>query len=278
MKISEATSGMMASDGSFPGDSFPGRLPVPDPSGRTVVVSFCHVGENPDLYEKSVFWLSPDEQARAGGFKFDRHRCVYAAAHLLLRHCLRQATGRADWPLRIDTFGKPALAEPVGHFPLYFNLTHTAGLAGCAVVHGHEVGIDAESLDRRGDHLALARHFFAPDEVDRLTQVPADEREEAFLAIWTAKEAVIKATGRGLQMPLDSFSVDAVRQSVTFHGNHAEDAGRWLLHCRRLPDHLLALAIRATAGIARPEQVYWHRTTWPDLVDAMAFPVSSTGF
>ena len=188
MKISEATSGMMASNGSFPGDSFPGRLPVPDPSGRTVVVSFCHVGENPDLYEKSVFWLSPDEQARAAGFKFDRHRCVYAAAHLLLHYCLRQATGRADWPLRIDTFGKPALAEPVGHFPLHFNLTHTAGLAACAVVHGHEVGIDAESLDRRGDHLALARHFFAPDEVDRLGIVVLFRTAHAELAAGNVEE------------------------------------------------------------------------------------------
>lgn len=249
-----------------------GQVTIPDPSGRTVVAMFCPVVEDLSLYEKSIPWLSPDEQTRAARFKFDRHRCVYTAAYLLLRCCLRQTTGRADWRFRVDAFGKPALAEPVGDIPLQFNLTHTTGLAACALVHGHEVGIDAEALNRRGDHLELARHFFAPDEVRMLTALPVNTREQALLAIWTAKEAVIKATGQGLKMSLDAFSVDPARQRVIFHGDRAEDAKRWSLHCHRLPHHHLALATRATPGLARPEQVYWHEAAWPDLLAAMASP------
>jgi 4'-phosphopantetheinyl transferase len=259
-----STSGAAATDGLAVG-----RIPAPDLSGRTVVVMFCPVAEDLGLYEKSIPWLSPDEQARAVRFKFDRHRCVYTVAHLLLRCCLRQVTGRADWRFRVDAFGKPALAEPVGDIPLQFNLTHTAGLAACALVHGHEVGIDAEALDSRGDHLDLARHVFASDEVQMLTALPANIREQAFLAIWTAKEAVIKATGQGLQISLDAFSVDPARQRVIFPGDCAEDAERWSLHCHRLPHHHLALATRATPGLARPEQVYWHEAAWPDLLAAM---------
>jgi 4'-phosphopantetheinyl transferase len=245
-----------------------GQLPTPDPSGRIAIALFCSVAESLEFYNRSVPFLSPDEQGRAARFSFDRDRCVYAAAHLLLRRCLHRATGRMDWSFRQTAFGKPELAEPFDGLPLRFNLTHTAGLAACALVYGHEVGIDAEALDRRGDHLDLARQFFTADEVEVLTRSPSTAREETFLAIWTAKEAVIKAAGRGLQMPLDSFSVDISATHVTFHGAGREDSGNWTLHRHRLPGHHLALAIRTTPGISRLERVDWHQIVWTDLLTA----------
>jgi 4'-phosphopantetheinyl transferase len=249
------------------------QLPIPDPSGRTAIAFSCSVAENLELYNLSVPFLSPDEQARAARFSFDRDRCVYAAAHLLLRRCLHRATGRMDWSFRRNAFGKPQLVESFDGLPLRFNLTHTAGLAACALVYGHEVGIDAEALDRRGDHLDLARQFFTADEVEVLTRSPSTAREETFLAIWTAKEAVIKAAGQGLQMSLDTFSVDISAPRVTFHDSGREESGRedngkWTLHRHRLPGHHLALAIRTAPGISPPERVDWHQTDWADLLTA----------
>jgi 4'-phosphopantetheinyl transferase len=249
------------------GEDLPLRhLPAPDPSGRTVVAVCCTVTESPDLYNRSVPWLLPDEQSRAAGFRFDRDRCVYAAAHLLLRRCLYQATGRADWIFHKNAFGKPELSEAFDGTPLRFNITHTAGLAACALVYGHDVGIDAEALDRRGDHLDLARQFFTPKEFEVLAQLPSDTREETFLAIWTTKEAVIKAAGHGLQMSLDTFSVDLSAPGVTFHGDGCEDPERWSLHRHRLPGHHLAVAVRADQTISPPETVQWFQITWADLL------------
>lgn len=241
-------------------------LPAPDPSGGTAIAAFCAVAEDPELCNQSLRWLSSEEQERAACFRFDRDRCVYVAAHLLLRRCLHQATGRADWSFRENAFGKPELSQSFGILPLNFNLTHTAGLAACALVHGHVVGIDAEALDRGGDHLKLAWHHFSQEEIEVLTQTSSDAREEKFLTLWTAKEAVIKASGRGLQMPLDSFSVDICTLRVTFHDGSSEQAGLWALRGHKLPGHHLALAVRAAEGLVPPSRIEWHQTTWADLL------------
>jgi 4'-phosphopantetheinyl transferase len=238
---------------------------MPDSSGRTVIAVSCRVGEDANLCGRSLSWLSPDEQARAARFRFDRDRCAYVAAHFLLRRCLQRVTGRSDWDFRTGAFGKPELFEPFGALPLRFNLTHTAGLVACALVHGHDVGIDAEAVDRKCNYLELAQRFFTTQEVEDLGRRPAEARGEAFLAIWTAKEAVIKATGQGLRMPLDSFSVDSVQPRVAFRDGSGEWDERWVLHRCRLSDHHLALAVRAAPGLSRPERIEWRHSSWVEL-------------
>ncbi len=52
----------------------------------------------------------------------------------------------------------------------------------------------------------LAR--LAPAERAVLDRLDGDERRTAFLRLWTAKEAVLKAIGCGLTVPLDAVVVD----------------------------------------------------------------------
>ncbi|WP_420488800.1 4'-phosphopantetheinyl transferase family protein [Kribbella italica] len=73
---------------------------------------------------------------------------------------------------------------------LHISLTHTTGVAAVAATHAGPVGIDVE-LRRDFPVEALSRRWFAPSET---TTDP-----EAFLHLWTAKEAVGKAKGRGLR-------------------------------------------------------------------------------
>jgi 4'-phosphopantetheinyl transferase len=89
--------------------------------------------------------------------------------------------------------------------PLSFNLTHTRGLVACVVSRNAEVGIDAETLDRRTDPLELAERFFSPLEVVTLAHC-RESVHVRFLEIWTLKEAYLKALGEGLSTPLHQFA------------------------------------------------------------------------
>ncbi len=99
---------------------------------------------------------------------------------------------------------KPALA---GHPGLSFNTSHSAGTAVIAVAAGTDVGVDIERIRPIDDAERLAADRFAASEADQLRSLPAEDREIGFLRLWTRKEAVVKALGLGLSMPLDRFSV-----------------------------------------------------------------------
>ncbi|EQD33870.1 4'-phosphopantetheinyl transferase [mine drainage metagenome] len=51
--------------------------------------------------------------------------------------------------------------------------------------------------------MALAQRHFTAAETDILHSLPEAERLQAFYALWTAKEAVLKAAGVGISYGLD---------------------------------------------------------------------------
>lgn len=77
---------------------------------------------------------------------------------------------------------------------------------GLLVAIGEHVrlGVDCERLHARPRALELARRYFTPPEHDWLAGVAAGgSRDRAFLRLWCAKEAVLKAHGHGLSFGLD---------------------------------------------------------------------------
>jgi 4'-phosphopantetheinyl transferase len=149
--------------------------------------------------------LSGAELDRAGRFKFSRHRHRFVTARSLLRRQLAERTGvpPRDLVFATNDFGKPHL---VGHPHVAFNVSHSADQALLAFASDCEIGIDVEHL-RPLDALTLAQSYFSEPERRELGELPPSLRLQAFFDGWVRKEAVIKADGRGMSMPLDSFSV-----------------------------------------------------------------------
>jgi 4'-phosphopantetheinyl transferase len=161
--------------------------------------------------------LSEVERARAAAFRFERHRSAYVVVHGILRDVVARYV-RTD--PRAISFEMTAADRPyvTGGFEgrLDFNLSHAGDAVVVAVGVGQRVGVDVEEVRADMAHEDLAARFFAPSEIDELRAGGARALSEAFFACWTKKEAIVKAVGRGLQMPLDSFSVSvhASRQRV----------------------------------------------------------------
>ncbi len=152
--------------------------------------------------------LSKAERARADRFLRIEDRDRYRASHAALRLVVGRALGADPRDLAFATGpnGKPELAGAARDAP-GFNLSHSGGLALIGLSTHHPIGVDVERIRPLPDALRIARGHFSPDETETLATTPERERMAAFFGLWTRKEAVVKALGAGLAMPLDRFSV-----------------------------------------------------------------------
>ncbi|SMF97327.1 4'-phosphopantetheinyl transferase [Methylomagnum ishizawai] len=202
--------------------------------------------------------LDTAERERAARFVFTRDRWSYTAAHSLLRAMLAQFHGLPPlaWRFRTQPHGRPEIDPACGIAPApRFNITHTHGLAACALTVDAppadlEFGVDAECLERSPDALALAERFCSAREAAWLGSLPPEARQGEFLRLWTLKEAVAKATGLGLHLDFRAFDCSVNPPHVRFAGPVPDTGPDWELHHWFVPPrHWLSLAVRRPPGI-----------------------------
>lgn len=99
-------------------------------------------------------------------------------------------------------FGKPFL---VNDHKIHFNISHS-GEWVLGAVHYLPVGVDVEKIQPLD--YQLAARFFSEDEYLNLNNKEGQAKLEYFYEIWTLKESYIKAVGKGLSIPLESFSIN----------------------------------------------------------------------
>ncbi len=177
----------------------------------------------------------------------DRHLSLVSKA--LVRYVIGEVTQQDPGALRFSTneHGKPF---PVGLPDIHFNLSHSHGVAVCAVCRDTDVGVDVEDVGRRTD-LSIARRFFSSAEADLVSKAPEAEKRALFFDVWTLKEAYIKAVGRGLSIPLNSFSFNAnepdiqIRFSDTGRVDPAWRFSQW----RPETGKIVAAAVRSRSAV-----------------------------
>lgn len=155
--------------------------------------------------------LNQQEQQLAARFVFAKDRHLYTVAHAMLRRSLSLFADvlPSAWCFEFGPQGRPELSR-IAHpnlSQLRFNLSHSHGIAVCAITSGFDVGIDIEDTTRLAP-LDVADHFFAPSEVATLRRLPTHSQSERFFQYWTLKESYLKARGMGLSLPLDQFAFE----------------------------------------------------------------------
>jgi 4'-phosphopantetheinyl transferase len=174
----------------------------------------------PHAEQAKLALLSPDEQERALRLVNPEHRRRFIAARAALREILGRYLDLAPQAVRFSYLehGKPALG-PAHASAIRFNLAHSGDLALYAVTLAHRIGIDVERIGNR-NHLAIAERYFSPREIAALKSASEAEQALIFYRIWSRKEAIVKAVGTGLSMPLSSFSVAADGEPETLELAH----------------------------------------------------------
>jgi len=191
--------------------------------------------------------LSADEMSCASRFHHARDRRRFIAARSQLRLLLGQYLGRAPEAIRFhyNDFGKPFVPDSAG---LGFNVSHAGDLVLYAFARKAEIGVDVEPIRDDFPVEDIARHYFPPAEVAVLDGLPDHLKHRAFFDCWTRKEAYIKARGKGLSIPLDSFDVSLAPGEparLLRIGDQAARTADWsLFDLRPAPGYAGALAIR----------------------------------
>jgi 4'-phosphopantetheinyl transferase len=154
--------------------------------------------------------LSAEERERAAKFRSNEAKAAFVISRALMRHVLSGYSGVDAGLLEIASgeWGKPMIARAeLAAGSLSFNLSHSKGRALLAVSVGREIGVDIECVRVKTDALALANGYFFGSEYEAIHAAPDERRQQEFFRYWTAKEAVLKAEGVGLRVPLDCFRV-----------------------------------------------------------------------
>jgi 4'-phosphopantetheinyl transferase len=185
-----------------------------------------------DLYRNM---LSVDERERAAKFCFEKDRNHFIVARGILRNILSKYLDikPSELLFKYNEYGKPELVNNRCGEEVYFNLSHSHGLALFAISHYPEIGIDIEYMRADTIKEPIAEHFFSKRESTLLRALPLDLQTEAFFNCWTRKEAYIKAIGKGLSISLDQFEVTLLPgepAALLSDNQHPQEVCKWTLY------------------------------------------------
>ena len=196
------------------------------------------VGNNPALFQ---VWLVHTEQAphasdlilldaaeRDRGSRYlrqsDRNRFLKTRA--MLRRLLGRMLEREPRSIRFNknSFGKPILADNSAR-SVSFSVSHTDVLSVVAISDGRRIGIDVERLRPIADRGRIATRVFGASIARALTDLNEDAQDRAFLRMWTAVEAFLKAKGTGFAGIQDDLPLVFCEKSgtVSFGGQKKKE-------------------------------------------------------
>lgn len=116
-------------------------------------------------------------------------------------------------PITRDALGRPHFIAPL--HALETGWSHSGEALLLALGENVELGVDIERLRPRPRAMELAQRFYHPDETAWLRSLDGDDaRMLAFVRLWCAKEAVLKAHGQGIAFGLHRFHVRLAAEGV----------------------------------------------------------------
>jgi len=149
-------------------------------------------------------YVSFERRVKIMNYKNDDDKKRSLISELLIRAAAHEKLNIPAEKCKIsyNPYGKPYI-DNVRHFK--FNISHSGGYVAIATGR-QKVGVDIE-LKKEID-MSVAKRFFTQNEYEYIRSfVSESDRRDAFYTLWTLKESYIKAVGKGLKIPLNSFEL-----------------------------------------------------------------------
>jgi 4'-phosphopantetheinyl transferase len=154
--------------------------------------------------------LDDRERLRAARFKRTQDRTWFIAAHAALRRLLGFYLECPAHSVRLGQAagGKPYVVRSGNDPDVRFNASRTRHRSAFVFGLGREVGIDVEEIADLPRLHELSPRALTPGECKAIDAMASeDARRNAFFALWARKEALLKARGLGLAVPLSETGV-----------------------------------------------------------------------
>ena len=138
-----------------------------------------------------------------------------------------------------NEFGKPFLKDCKD---IFFNISHSGNWIVCTVSES-PVGIDVEG--KTSDVIPIAQKFFSEYENEYIRSGGLNNQDEMFCKIWTLKESYLKCIGKGLTIPLNSFSFEFHRDEILLYKDNVRISDFFFMNKKIDNDHYLSVCVNA---------------------------------
>ncbi|MFJ5548544.1 4'-phosphopantetheinyl transferase family protein [Streptomyces sp. NPDC093225] len=217
------------------GTGRPTGHPAP-PGGTPTAVVDCHVWLSRVPAEPVLRFelLDEVERARCSRFVNGRDLALFVTGRTLAKSAVGLLAGVAPEEVSLRALcpdcggphGKPWVEGKAAGWEL--SLSHSRDVVAVAVAYGHAVGVDVEYFVPQALPGVPAEYELVLTPAERLMveSLPIERQASACLTLWTRKEAVLKATGEGLNTSMESFTVSpasAPPELIAWHGPTASD-------------------------------------------------------
>lgn len=183
-----------------------------------IKVLVVKITDNRLYLDRFLNYLSPKRIDKINKYRYTLDKKRSIIAELLILKMAYDVLGVPFDEIKIsyNSYGKPYI-DDVNDYR--FNVTHSENHIVIAVSK-KDIGVDIEHMKK--DDEQIAKRFFTVEEYEYIYHNEDDRFTKRFYQIWTLKESYIKALGKGLSIPLNSFefiinkgSIELLNKDIT---------------------------------------------------------------
>jgi 4'-phosphopantetheinyl transferase len=177
--------------------------------------------------------MEPDEIIRAGRYFNANDRNRFIVCRGALRSILANYLGQPPHSIQFET-GTNKKPYIKNNTKLCYNISHSGDWAMLAISNA-EIGADTELINNAYGYKDVLQDNFSTAEINYINQSLSIRR---FFTLWTRKEALTKATGKGLDE--DIKLIPSLDGSHHIQGNVIASHNNWLINTFGLHEGYLA--------------------------------------
>lgn len=191
---------------SAPG-SAPWWRPFATTEGATVI--YIDLAPNRAREGEALSFLSEEEQERWRRYPYSGARRQFVLCRGALRAVLCEQLGCENEQLAFPTseHGKPWATVEGTPAPISFSVSHSGRHGLAAFAPAGRLGVDVEDLAPRRNLDLLMDGVLGEEEKGEIAALQGAEQLRRFFRLWTMKEALLKAYGKGLLVDATTFEL-----------------------------------------------------------------------